>query len=158
IIKENKVNLEKKTPTFSLVPRLIEYKGNPLTCSGSQLKQIIIHCPVRLHVFEWKLYYSTHNDGISMSTFYSKCSTIDEFIIIIKDKSHRIFGAFIDSKLENNKDYRGTIDSFVFSFLDEKLNVYKSTGIKNYIMRSTNKSITIGAGECPALYIDCDFN
>ena len=46
----------------------------------------------------------------------------------------------------------------MFRFEDEKLHCFRASGVKSYFVRSNIESITIGAGECPALYIDSEFN
>ena len=151
-------------------------------CSGYELRQIITSCPTRTHMWKWKLFYSTAIHGISMNTLYHNCESMEESILIIKDSINNIFGAFIDVEWSISTDYRGSIDCFVFQFVDNnednndhddeekdndnkqkqkskhKLIVYKSSGQQCYFIRNDMESITIGAGECPAIYFDCDLN
>ena len=48
-----------------------------------------------------------------------------------------------------------------YGIIDDKdkkeLKIYKGTGIARYYFRNDNRSITIGAGECPAIYFDYEF-
>jgi len=147
---------------------------NPYECtliSPYKLKHIITHCPTRLHLYQWKIFYSTHNDGISAQTLYEKMENIEESIVIINDANDSIFGAFIDCKWKQPKtkkiEYKGTIDCFVFNFVQNQtikdkdkleLKIYKGSGYKQYFFRNDDESVTIGAGESPAIYFDYDFS
>merc|ERR1712228_509056 len=136
-----------------------------------KLKQIITKCPTRTHLYKWKLFYSTQNDGISANTLYKKLENVEESILIINDSNDLIFGAFIDCKWMQPKtkkiEYKGSIDCFVFKYcINDKIKdkdknelcIYKGSGYKTYFFRNDDKSVTIGAGESPAIYFDYDFS
>ena len=141
--------------------------------SPFKLKQIITKCPTRTHLYKWKLIYSTEKHGISINTLYHKMENFEEFIILIQESHfNEVFGAYLDCKFtkpktKKNEQYRGSIDSFVFNYKKNKnikdkdknqLKIYKGSGYKKYFFRNDNKSVTIGAGECSAIYFDYDFN
>eukprot|EP00484_Ammonia_sp_Unknown_P024380 CAMPEP_0197047836 /NCGR_PEP_ID=MMETSP1384-20130603/23279_1 /TAXON_ID=29189 /ORGANISM="Ammonia sp." /LENGTH=350 /DNA_ID=CAMNT_0042479851 /DNA_START=51 /DNA_END=1103 /DNA_ORIENTATION=+ len=140
--------------------------------SPFKLKQIITKCPTRTHLYKWSLFYSTEKHGISVNTLYHRLEYVDEFVILINDAtSNDIFGAFLDCRWTKPKQekakYKGSIDCFVFNYTvnneikdtdKTQLSVYKGSGYKKYFFRNDHKSVTIGAGECPALYFDFDFN
>merc|ERR1712113_812652 len=125
-----------------------------------KLKQLIIRCPKRLHGFEWKLYYSTERDGISMNTMYDKLKGVESSILIIKEaQNQNIFGAFIDCEwikpsLQRKCHYYGSIDCFVF---DSDFKIYRGSNESPYYVQNDDNGITIGAGSSPAIYFDADF-
>ena len=114
--------------------------------SSFKLKQIITKCPTRTHLYKWKLIYSTEKHGISINTLYSKMEHFEEFILIINDTTYNdIFGAFIDCKWikpknKKQEQYKGTIDCFVFNYIDndeikdrdkKELQIYRGSGCKD---------------------------
>ncbi|ETO19356.1 oxidation resistance 1-like protein [Reticulomyxa filosa] len=124
-----------------------------------KLKEIMRRCPARTKLWNWKKCYSTELHGISMITFYDRCAHADESILLLKDTNHCIFGAFVDAPWISSDEYRGSIDCFVWKFDQEGgLCVYKPSGSHPYYVRSDMSSITIGGGECPALYLDSNLN
>jgi len=170
---------KKHSSIFSIHDIEIEDEFYCHCTSGYQLRQIISLCPSRTHISKWKLFYSTAVHGISMNTLYANCETVAESLLVIKDTSNHIFGAFIDVEWIAATDYRGTMDCFVFQLVDNdgdddnaerkeednannenktKAIVYRASGQKAYFIRNDMESITIGAGECPAIYIDADLN
>jgi len=83
-----------------------------------ELRQIIARCPARTHIWKWKLFYSTAIHGISMNTLYSNCENVEESILIIHSSTNDIFGAFVDCSWSVATDYRGSVDCFVFQFVN----------------------------------------
>eukprot|EP01083_Nonionella_stella_P167618 563849_1 len=147
-----------------------EYESTLL--SPFKLKQIIAQCPTRIHLYKWNLSYCTEKHGISINTLYHKLANIEDCILIINDANGGVFGAFIDCKWKkpkkkNKSEYSGTVDCFVFNYIENEdiedtnkneLKVYHASGNKRYFFRNDLDSITIGAGEAPAIYFDMDFN
>jgi len=180
--KKKKSNHNKKNSSnnFSIWDIEIEDEFYCHCTSGLELRQIISLCPSRTHIWRWKLFYSTAIHGISMNTLYGNCEDVEESILLIKDSSNHIFGAYLDVEWAVAADYRGSIDCFVFQFVDQandesesekketetekeaksrhKLVAYRASGQHSYFLRSDMEQITIGAGECPALYFDSDLN
>ena len=170
-----------KSRTYSLVPPDVEFNEKSDIVENSKLREVVLKCPSRTHMWRWKLYYSCSRHGISMNTFYANCQDIEESLLMIKDQNGNIFGAYLDVDWSISSDYRGSIDCFVFEIKsiiapaknekkpekqekgikkkrEQKLIVYKSSGKKPYVLKNDFDSITVGAGECPALYIDSDLN
>merc|ERR1719410_1086007 len=167
-IKHQKIEKPKKQikqkNNFSIWDIEIEDEFYCDCTSGFELRQIVCLCPSRTHIWKWKLFYSTAIHGISMNTLYGNCENVDESILIIKDSTNNIFGAFIDVQWTVSTDYRGSIDCFVFKFVDKeendddkeektdkkdnnskhKLIIYRPSGQKAYFMRNDMQSITIG--------------
>merc|ERR1712228_937375 len=181
-VVHNKQQKEKKN-NFSIWDIEIEDEFYCDCTSGFELRQIVSSCPSRTHIWRWKLFYSTAIHGISMNTLYKNCEDVEESILIIKDSTNCVFGAFIDVQWSVHTEYRGSIDCFVFQFVDKqndknkeeekketesnhndskhakhRLIVYRSSGNKSYVIRNDMESITIGAGECPSIYFDADLN
>ena len=149
--------------------------------TGNELRQIIARCPARTHIWKWKLFYSTAIHGISMNTLYSNCENVEESILIIHSSTNDRFGAFVDCTWTVCAEYRGSVDCFVFQFVNRcdadtepdddgdseqngklqsphKLKVFKASGKVPYFMRNDMESVTIGAGACSAIYFDADLN
>ena len=182
-LKEHKKAKKKQKNNFSIWDIEIEDEFYCDCTSGFELRQIVSSCPSRTHIWRWKLFYSTAIHGISMNTLYKNCEDVEESILIIKDSTNCVFGAFIDVQWSVCTEYRGSIDCFVFQFVDKqnvkkkdeenkeeeskhndskhakhKFIVYRSSGNKSYVIRNDMESITIGAGECPSIYFDADLN
>mmetsp|Transcript_22847 Transcript_22847/g.20075 ORF Transcript_22847/g.20075 Transcript_22847/m.20075 type:complete len:347 (+) Transcript_22847:68-1108(+) len=126
-----------------------------------QLNHIISRCPERYHFMKWKCLYSLLNHGCSMQTFYRNTEDMQQSVLIIKDQSNNIFGAFLDSKWKAEyHHYTGSNECFVYKFHFEaneySVFEYHHTGDKPYFVQSDYDGITIGAGECPAIYIQND--
>lgn len=126
-----------------------------------QLNHIISRCPERYQYMKWKCSYSLLNHGCSMQTFYSNTEDTQQSVMIIKDQSNNIFGAFLDSKWKAEyHHYAGSNECFVYKFHFESneysIFEYHHTGEKPYFVQSDYDGITIGAGECPAIYIQND--
>lgn len=123
-----------------------------------QLNHIISRCPQKYHFMKWKCLYSLLQDGCSMQTFYGNTQNMQQSIMIIRDHTDNIFGAFLDSKWRAEyHHYTGSRECFVYKFAFEtneySIFEYHSTGDKPYFVQSDYDGITIGAGECPAIYI-----
>eukprot|EP01083_Nonionella_stella_P084907 235140_1 len=143
--------------TQTMEPMDIAGPSDILT-SKFQLNHIISRTPPRYQIMKWKLFYSLLNDGCSMQTFYGNTQDFEQSLLILKDNDNNIFGAFLDSKWKAEyHHYTGSANCFVyrFSFEHDEYSIfeYHSSGDKPYYVQSDYDGITIGAGECPAIYI-----
>jgi len=144
--------------TGSMIEMDIEGRSNILF-NQFQLNHIISRTPQKYHFMKWKCLYSLLNDGCSMQTFYGNTENHEQCMLVIQDQSNNIFGAFLDSKFRAQyHHYTGSQDCFVYKFVFESNEYsvfeYHPTGAKPYFLQSDFDGITVGAGECPAIYIE----
>jgi len=128
-----------------------------------RLNHILSRVPPRYQWMRWRETYSLLNDGSSMSTLFARTKGVEQSMMIIQDQSDHVFGAFLDCPIdENRRHYGGSADCFVFRFesgkRDYSIFEYHNTMHYDqpYYLRCTFDGITVGAGECPAIYIEHD--
>eukprot|EP00485_Elphidium_margaritaceum_P009208 CAMPEP_0202691512 /NCGR_PEP_ID=MMETSP1385-20130828/6211_1 /ASSEMBLY_ACC=CAM_ASM_000861 /TAXON_ID=933848 /ORGANISM="Elphidium margaritaceum" /LENGTH=246 /DNA_ID=CAMNT_0049346933 /DNA_START=132 /DNA_END=868 /DNA_ORIENTATION=+ len=150
--------------TRSLTPIDIE-GGSDILTSASQLSHILSRAPQRYQCMKWKCFYSLLKDGCSMQTFYDRTMEQDINVLIVQDAQNNIFGAYVDAKLKakHPQRYDGSNECFVYKFTFDIQNRTYSifeyhapacpAKAKPYFVQSDDEGITIGAGECPAIYI-----
>lgn len=122
---------------------------------NEQLARLASFLPSRFRDNPVSLSYSTRNHGISIQTFYvnlaNKCPTL----IIIKDSSSFVFGAFASAIWKQDKAYYGTGETFVFS-IAPSFAVYKWARSNSYFQFSSTDFIALGGGDHYALWLDRD--
>ena len=64
------------------------------------------------------LLYSLNRDGISTHTFYERCKSYDNSLIVIQDKDHYIFGGYCTEAWKKANHFYGTGENFLFTLRD----------------------------------------
>jgi len=97
--------------------------------SAAMFKVLTHFLPLHVKMFEWELVYSINRDGYSPLTFFKQLKRHENCVLIIKDNSGQIFGAYTTEAWHYSKRFYGTGESFVFTFHeDEDLSVFMATG------------------------------
>lgn len=133
----------------NLLTGILQSKENILSNSKIldvfQFNHLLDALPGRFHYGPWSIAYSLNHDGMSIQQLYRKCSRHNIAVLIIKDETGDIFGAFLTSSLLVHHKYFGTAESFVFSLTPE-LKVYRSTSKNEFHMLCHKDSFSIGGG------------
>ncbi len=105
------------------------------------------HIPSHLGMQDMKLVYSMANDGSDLHTFYQKSKTLNNTILVIQTVDGAEYGCYCASEWKNTPSYYGSGESFIFSYENNnKINVYKWTGINTFFQYSNNEQIAMGGG------------
>lgn len=105
----------------------------------------------------WIMLYSTARHGISMRTLYQKSSSLPEpYLLVIGDLKGATFGGLATAPLKPTaqRKYLGTSDTFVFTNLNNQLQLYKATGANRYYLLCTNDAISFGGGGHFAIHLE----
>ena len=82
--------------------------------SIDDMNAISSHAPVRHRHKKWVLLYSTLRDGISMQTLLRKAKGHAPTVLLVRDMSKHVFGAFCSESWRVSQRYFGTGETFVF--------------------------------------------
>ncbi len=82
--------------------------------SLDDMNAICSHVPLRHRHKKWVLLYSTLRDGISMQTLLRKARGHAPTVLLVRDMSRNVFGAFCSESWRLSPRYFGTGETFVF--------------------------------------------
>jgi hypothetical protein len=82
--------------------------------SVEEMVAVSSHMPLRHRHKKWILLYSTLRDGISMQTLLRKSKGQAPTVLLVRDMSKHIFGAFCSEAWRQSQRYFGTGETFVF--------------------------------------------
>ena len=114
-----------------------------------QLRELHSFLPYFQQYKDLTLLYSMSVDGTALQTFYTKAEGIQNSILIIKDDSNNIFGAYIteDIHIKYNEFY-GTAETFIFTFFyTNRIHVFPATQENDYYIYSDNKRLAFGCSD-----------
>ncbi|KAJ2006681.1 hypothetical protein H4R26_001230 [Coemansia thaxteri] len=108
----------------------------------------------------WTCVYSTRRDGRSWSTFQASIESKGALLLVVKEKQHNTFGAYIDSEIKKGPSWHGNSQNFLFG----NGVVYRTTGFNdhyqyfNYGKETLPNGLGVG-GQLGhfGLWIDCGF-
>ncbi|WCJ31876.1 TLD-domain containing nucleolar protein [Euphorbia peplus] len=107
---------------------------------------------------KWLLLYSTWRHGISLSTLYRRSMLWPGLsLLVVGDKKGAVFGGLVEAPLRpNNKRYQGTNNTFVFTDIPGRHEIFRPTGANRYFTLCSPDFLAIGGGGHFALYLDGD--
>lgn len=155
-------NIFRKTMTMASIDMdgwLPETDVKSELLSDDQRKLLHQHLPPRTQGYQWNLVFSTQQHGFSLHSLYRKSAEIDSpVLMVIQDTDHATFGAFISCPPAISEKFRGTGESWLFSFFPV-FKVYKWTGENNYFVQGSSSSLVVGSSEGQfGLWLDENFN
>ena len=132
----------------------------------TQVNMLAPRLPHRTIGHRWELVYSTANHGISLRTLYRNFQYHDSpVLIVIRDESERVFGAFLSEPPRISDGFFGTGESLLFTFEDmgtegkESLKTFEWTGRNTFFIKGSKNSLAIGDGDGVfGLWLDGDLN
>lgn len=126
--------------------------GTPLF-TPSQLQRILGALPAVYAASDLRLLYSLDIHGAELSTFYQKVADWSPVLLLIKDESGYLFGAFTSEPWRPRSNYFGGPRSVIFS-ISPRFHVYRITNKNNFISLATRSYIAVGGGDNHALWLD----
>ena len=146
---------EQKTNTF--IPNM-----NPQSSilNQKQLRELHAYIPFVNQYKDLKLGYSFNVDGTSLTTFYDKSYYINNSILVLKDDSDNIFGAYVSEAIQKKfRKFYGDGETFLFSFYNtNKINYFPCTSGNDRIIYSDDIRLAFGcSGDTFSLSLENDF-
>ncbi|PFH37843.1 hypothetical protein BESB_001850 [Besnoitia besnoiti] len=139
-------------------------EGAPALLTKNIVSQLAVHLPLMLTMRTWSLAFCHKLHGISLNTFYRKCSNKGPCLLFLQDARGVLFGAFLDEIHESSK-YYGSAETFVFTFkgADGKMDaenpaihVYRWSKLNSYFIYTDHEVIGVGGGGHYAITVDKD--
>lgn len=129
--------------------------------SERQLRELHAHLPYYHQYKNFKLVYKPNRDGWNMRTFYDRIEGSKNSILVVKDDSGNVFGAFVSEEYQHlhKKEFYGTGETFIFTFFkSERIHCFPSTGLNDYYIFSDYSTLSFGcSGEYFSLSFENDF-
>ena len=113
-----------------------------------------MNLPAKLRHHDWRLLYSTTEDGTSTRTLMAQCGVTNEpCLTVVQDSNGRIFGCLTTDPWRVDRGVYGLGQAFVFTFpshpgspVMEPVQVFGWTHKNDIFQSSTTDSISIGGG------------
>ncbi|KEP66169.1 UNVERIFIED_CONTAM: TLD protein [Hammondia hammondi] len=139
-------------------------EGAPALLTSGIVSQLAVHLPLMLTMKRWSLAFCHKLHGISLNTFYRKCSYRGACLLFLQDARGILFGAFL-SEIRECAKYYGSAETFVFTFkgpdgkMDPEhptLHVYRWSKLNSYFIYTDHDVLGIGGGGHYAISVDKD--
>lgn len=160
---QNKIDTHNDYPYFRVqntnkyIPQL---QNETSILSTKQIRELHAFLPYFNQYKDLKLIYSSKVDGTALRTFYEKSYYINNSILVLKDDSQNIFGAYVSEaiQIKYNKFY-GDGETFLFSFFkSNKINYFPCVPGNDQIIFSDDKRLAFGcSGNNFSLCLENDF-
>uniref|UniRef100_A0A7S3ZGZ8 Oxidation resistance protein 1 n=1 Tax=Lotharella globosa TaxID=91324 RepID=A0A7S3ZGZ8_9EUKA len=141
---KSNVDIELVPTAYEYTPQLLNYRISPIL-SKPVAKQLAKDLPIAMQMDDWKLLYSSNEHGSLLNTFYEKSIGRGPTVLIVKDESNAVFGAFISESWR--KGVFGNGQTFVFTVSPE-LKTYKWTRKNTNFCNAQMGHISIGGPRC----------
>lgn len=128
------------------LPKLLERSSILHGTDISEISHIVQHIPVRYRNRDFHLVYSTALDGTSLNTMYRNIAGKDPVVLVIKDDSNCVFGAYVSQPFYPQLHYGGTGETFLF----DSDNVWKWSRRNKFFYFATHTSLAFGNGTSQA--------
>jgi len=155
--EQPQLSLSKSQPqppsTQPVDPEII---GESTILSISTFKKLILKCPKQVMYFPWKLQYSLEKHGCSMYNFYEMLKGCHFTMMLIKDRTKAVFGAYLCDEWHSCDTYYGKFETFVFRENDGEIEVWNSTGNDSFYQFS-DENIFVGVKDRSAIWLSSNF-
>jgi hypothetical protein len=133
-----------------------EIIGESTILKTSTFKKLIQKCPKQVMFFPWKLQYSLEKHGSSMYSFYERLKGCQFTMLLIKDKSHSVFGAYLCEEWHSCDKHYGKFETFVFRESNGDVEAWNSTEEESFYQFS-NENIFVGVKDHSAIWLNSNF-
>jgi len=133
-----------------------EIVGESTILNLSTFKKLILKCPQQVMLFPWKLQYSLEKHGSSMYAFYERLRGCQFTMMLIKDTTHSVFGAFLCEEWHSCDKHYGKMDTFVFREKDGDVEVWSTTQNDSFYQYS-GENIFVGVKDRSAIWLSSNF-
>lgn len=114
----------------------------------AQLRELHAALPYYHQYGNLKLVYSISKDGCALKTFYTKCEEINNSILLVKDDSGNVFGAYASETFEPTAKFYGTGECFLFTFYNgNRIHIFNATGANEHYIYSDDKLVAFGCSD-----------
>mmetsp|Transcript_39516 Transcript_39516/g.66235 ORF Transcript_39516/g.66235 Transcript_39516/m.66235 type:complete len:357 (-) Transcript_39516:595-1665(-) len=137
---KSEADIELVSIAYEYTPQLLNYRISPIL-SKPVAKELTKHLPLAMQLDDWKLLYSSNEHGSLLSTFYSKAIGRGPTVLIVKDESNAVFGAFLAESWR--RGLLGNGQTFVFTVSPE-MKVYKWSKKNSHFLSAQTKHIGFG--------------
>jgi len=134
---------------YEFTPQLLHYRISPIL-SKPVAKKIASHLPPVLQMDDFKLLFSSNEHGSYLHTLYSKARGHGPTVLIVKDQTNSVFGAFASESWR--KGSFGTGQSFVFT-MTPQVKVFNWAGKHSHFFNAQSTQLGIGGPKC-AIWLD----
>lgn len=133
----------KATTCASCVPKLVGDVSAILGADLAPISHILGYIPVRYRNRDFRRVYSTAFDGTSLNTMYRNIAGKDPVVLLIKDDTNCIFGAYLSQPFYPQLHYGGTGETFLF----DAANVWEWSRRNKFFYFATHSSLAFGNGD-----------
>jgi len=133
-----------------------EIVGESTIMNLCTFKKLIMKCPKQVMFFPWKLKYSLEKHGSSMYAFYDRLKGCQFTIMLIKDTTHSVFGAFLCEEWHSCDKHYGKMDTFVFREKDGDVEIWSTTQDDSFYQYS-GENIFVGVKDRSAIWLSSNF-
>ena len=131
--------------TCQYIPQLSEQSE---IFTAEKLKELHQCLPYYHQYCNLKLLYSISKDGCALKTFYQKMEGINDSILIVKDDSDNVFGAYGSEGYSPLGKFYGTGETFLFTFYTgNRIHVFNSTGVNEHYIYSDDNQVAFGCSD-----------
>ncbi|XP_061158223.1 nuclear receptor coactivator 7 isoform X1 [Syngnathus typhle] len=119
---------------------------NSQILEASDVRELCKELPPKTVGHAWQLAYSTSRHGASLKSLYRKMSAADSpALVVIKDATDEVFGAFLSHPLRLSDAFYGTGETFLF-MLHPRFKCFRWTGENSFFIKGDLDSFAIGGG------------
>eukprot|EP00741_Cyanophora_paradoxa_P008946 tig00000142_g8659.t1 len=129
--------------------------------------QIGQRLPKRYQGADWHLLYSTEKHGISLKTFYARTDDMGPTVLVVRDRTGGVFGAFCAESWQISPKYFGGGEAFLWVLrrpapdapapAKPRVEVFGWSHKNEYFQLGKEDSLAIGAGGHFGLWVDAEF-
>ena len=130
----------------------------------AHMRNIWMNLPSKVRHHDWRMLFSTDNDGYTLTNLYRCCGrTAEPCVMVIKDQNERVFGCYTTEIWKHGgTSMYGSGQCFVFTFQvgwADNIEAYPWSERNDSFMASDHHTLSIGAsgkgmGGGPAIRID----
>jgi len=142
-----------KLPSHPIEPEIV---GESTILNLCTFKKLIMKCPKQVMLFPWKLQYSLVKHGSSMYAFYERLKGCQFTMMLIKDTTQSVFGAFLCEEWHSCDKHYGKMDTFVFREKDGDVEVWSTTEDDSFYQYS-GENIFVGVKDRSAIWLSNNF-
>ena len=110
--------------------------------------ELLPQLPYGLRQREWRMLYSTAEDGCSLRTAYLRLQDQGPVLLLVKDRNQRVCGAFVSgaSWEAHDNNFQGTGESFLFSWWPDGFRAHHWTRANTHVLLASHECLALGGG------------
>lgn len=131
--------------TCQFIPQL---SSSSEILNEAQLKELHSVLPYYHQYTNLRLMYSLSKDGCALKTFYLKANGISNSILVVRDDSGNIFGAYASEQYESQSKFYGTGECFLFTFYSSnRIHCFHTTALNDHYIYSDDSQVAFGCSD-----------